>query len=48
MPNKTPKPVVPQVRKGQGDMHISAEVFRERLRERFSDPAFERASAEIE
>ena len=47
MPSKTPEPVVPEVRKGQGDMHISADVFRERLRERFHDPAFERASAEI-
>ena len=48
MPSKTPEPVVPEVRKGQGDMHISADVFRERLRERFHDPAFERTSAEID
>ena len=40
--------VVPEVRKGQGDMQIPEAVFRERLRERFYDPAFERASAEID
>src|SRR5262245_21138776 len=48
MPNQTPKPVPPQVRKGQGDMRIPEAVFRERLRERFYDPMFERAGTEIE
>ena len=47
MPSKTSKPV-PEVRKGQGDMKIPAEVFRERLRERFYDPSFDRASTEID
>jgi multimeric flavodoxin WrbA len=48
MPSDTPKPVVPQVRTGQGEMKIPEEVFRERLRERFYDPAFERANAEVD
>ena len=48
MPNQTPKPLVPEVRKGQGDMQIPEAVFRERLRERFYDPAFERARDEVE
>src|SRR5262245_45102876 len=38
----------PQVRKGQGDMRISEQEFRRRLRERFYDPAFEGASEEID
>jgi multimeric flavodoxin WrbA len=45
---KSPKPSVPEVRKGQGDMQISHEVFRERFRERFYDPAFECADAEVD
>jgi multimeric flavodoxin WrbA len=48
MPDPTQKPVVPEVRKGQGDMQINEAVFRERLRERFYDPLFERASGEID
>ncbi|HKR36326.1 MAG TPA: NAD(P)H-dependent oxidoreductase [Steroidobacteraceae bacterium] len=51
MPNQTPKPpapTLPDVRKGQGEMRIPESVFRERLRERFYDPAFERASAEVD
>jgi multimeric flavodoxin WrbA len=51
MPNQTPKPPppkTPEVRKGQGDMQIPEAVFRERLRERFYDPSFERASGEID
>jgi multimeric flavodoxin WrbA len=48
MPSKTPKPVAPEVRKGQGDMRIPADVFRARLRERFYDPAFEGVSVELD
>jgi multimeric flavodoxin WrbA len=48
MPNETSKPFVPEVRKGQGEMRIPEPVFRERLRERFYDPAFERTSNELE
>ena len=36
------------VRKGQGDVRLSREEFGRRLRERFFDPAFEPATAEIE
>jgi multimeric flavodoxin WrbA len=36
------------VRKGQGDVKLSREEFGRRLRERFHDPAFEPAGAEIE
>ena len=43
MPTK-PKSAVPEVRKGQGDMQISHELFRER----FYDPQFERASADVD
>jgi multimeric flavodoxin WrbA len=43
-----PPPAVPQVRKGQGDMQISEQEFRERLRERFYDPQFEQAGSEID
>jgi hypothetical protein len=39
---------VPEVRKGQGDMQISQDVFRERFRERFYDPEFERARADVD
>jgi multimeric flavodoxin WrbA len=38
----------PDVRKGQGDTHISREEFARRYRERFYDPAFEPYSAQIE
>jgi hypothetical protein len=48
MPIKTPKPAMPEVRKGQGDMQISQDVFRERFRERFYDPEFERARADVD
>jgi multimeric flavodoxin WrbA len=48
MPDQPHKPVVPQVRKGQGDMQISQDVFRERFRERFYDPSFDSASAEVD
>src|SRR4030095_16722826 len=48
--SQTPKPTqsVPEVRKGQGDMQVSQDVFRERFRERFYDPAFEAASADVD
>ena len=36
------------MRKGQGDVKLSREEFGRRLRERFFDPAFEPATAEIE
>jgi hypothetical protein len=39
---------VPEVRKGQGDMRVSQDVFRERFRERFYDPAFGAASADVD
>lgn len=45
---KSQPPAVPEVRTGQGDMKIPEQVFRERLRERFYDPAFERAGAEVD
>ena len=45
---KSQPPAVPEVRTGQGDMKISKEVFRERLRERFYDPKFDGASAELD
>lgn len=50
MPTETPKPAVavPEVRKGQGDMQISEQQFRERLRERFYDPEFEQVSGDID
>jgi multimeric flavodoxin WrbA len=48
MPNQTSKPALPEVRKGQGDMRISQDQFRERLRARFYDPAFDQSSAEID
>ncbi|HKU15173.1 MAG TPA: NAD(P)H-dependent oxidoreductase [Steroidobacteraceae bacterium] len=48
MPSHTPEPVAPQVRKGQGDMQISQDVFRERFRERFYDPSFDRAGAAVD
>jgi len=48
MPNSPRQPVVPEVRKGQGDMQISEAVFRERWRERFYDPWFDRAGDEID
>jgi multimeric flavodoxin WrbA len=35
------------VRKGQGDVKLSREVFERRLRERFYDPAFESIESEI-
>jgi multimeric flavodoxin WrbA len=38
----------PQVRTGQGDMQVSEQQFRERLRERFYDPLFEKAGAQVE
>jgi multimeric flavodoxin WrbA len=39
----------PEVRKGQGsDMRLSEQEFRKRLRERFYDPAFEKAADEID
>jgi multimeric flavodoxin WrbA len=38
----------PTVRKGQGSVKLSADEFRRRLFERFSDPAFDRARNELE
>jgi multimeric flavodoxin WrbA len=48
MPNQKSQPAVPKVRKGQGDMQLSEDLFRERLRQRFYDPAFDQAQAEID
>jgi multimeric flavodoxin WrbA len=47
MPSQTPKPV-PEVRKGQGDMQLAEQQFRERMRERFYDPEFEQARDQVE
>ena len=47
MPSRTPTKS-PEVRTGQGDTKVPEAVFRERLRERFYDPSFERASSEID
>src|SRR6195256_150391 len=38
----------PRVRKGQGDVKLSRETFERRLRERFSDPAFEGVKNELD
>jgi len=38
----------PEVRKGQGDVHLSRDEFARRLRERFSDPAFDAVRSELE
>jgi multimeric flavodoxin WrbA len=38
----------PQIRKGQGDVQLSRDEFRRRLKERFSDPAFDAVSAELD
>src|SRR3977135_299031 len=38
----------PRVRKGQGDVKLSREAFERRLRERFSDPAFEGVKNELD
>lgn len=40
--------MVPRVRKGQGSTRISKDIFARRMRERFYDPAFERAAGETE
>jgi hypothetical protein len=39
---------VPEVRKGQGNMQLTEQQFRERMRECFFDPAFEAAHDEID
>jgi len=39
---------IPDVRKGQGDVKLSRAEFERRLRERFSDPAFDAVSREIQ
>jgi len=36
------------VRKGQGDVKLSREEFARRLRERFSDPAFDAVRHEVD
>jgi multimeric flavodoxin WrbA len=38
----------PRVRKGQGDVKLSRESFERRLRERFSDPAFDGVKVELD
>ena len=40
--------MAPEVRKGQGDTHLSRDEFARRLRERFYDPAFEPLNADLE
>ena len=39
---------MPEVRKGQGDVQLSRDEFARRLRERFSDPAFDAVHDELE
>ena len=39
---------VPEPRKGQGDVKLSRDDFARRLHERFHDPTFDAASAEID
>ena len=38
----------PEVRKGPGDVKLSRAEFERRLRERFSDPAFEAVTRELQ
>ena len=38
----------PEIRKGQGDVRLSRDEFRRRLKERFKDPAFDAVSAELD
>ena len=40
--------MVPDVRKGQGDVKLSREEFARRLGERFSDPAFDPVRADLD
>lgn len=41
-------PTVPEVRKGQGSVQLDEQEFRRRLRERFYDPEFDKASHAID
>jgi multimeric flavodoxin WrbA len=48
MTETDPRPPLPEVRKGQGDVALTREEFARRLGERFHDPAFDAVRAEID